>query len=87
MAKGRKPKSAVRDNILTLLIENGPMHGYQIYKEYVKRFGPVTLRLIYYHLKKGIDLGEIAISHISEEEGPYSWGPRARKVYYKAVKM
>ena len=85
MAKGRKPGSEVRNKIIELLRIRGPMHGYQIYKEYIKNYGPVTLRLIYYHLKKGIDLGEIAISHISEEEGPYSWGPRARKVYYKAV--
>lgn len=85
MVKGRRPGSEVRQRIIELLKQKGAMHGYQIYKEYIKQYGPVTLRLIYYHLKKGIDLGEIAISHVSEEEGPYSWGPRARKVYYKAI--
>ncbi len=86
MAKGRKPGSEVRERIIEILKEKGPLHGYQIYKEYIKKYGAVSLRLIYYHLKKGIDLNEIKISHISEEEGPYSWGPKAIKVYYEAIK-
>jgi len=84
MPRGRKPGSVVRDNIIDLLRKKGPMHGYQIYKSYREVYGPISLRLIYYHLHKGIDSGEIEISHISDEEGPYSWGPKARKVYYKA---
>ena len=56
--------------------------GYDIYKIYVQLFPKVTLRSIYYHLKKGTSLGEFKISEIKKNEGDYSWGSTAEKIYY-----
>ena len=46
-------------------------------------YPPVTLRVIYYHLKKGVALGEFKIETIKKEKGNYSWGGEAEKKYYK----
>ena len=58
-------------------------NGYEIYKAYVKIFPKVTMRSIYYHLKKGTALHEFKVSKVEKEKGDYSWGPEAEKIYYR----
>ena len=57
-------------------------YGYKIYKTYIEIFPAVTMRSIYYHLKKGLALKEFKISKVKSEKGNYSWGPEAEKTYY-----
>jgi hypothetical protein len=83
MRRGRPVGSSVRQNVLEILHVLGRAHGYQIYKVYKDLFPKVTLRVIYYHLKKGQDLGELVIDRVEKEQGDYSWGTEAEKIYYK----
>jgi len=57
-------------------------YGYDIFKAYKSIFPAVTMRVIYYHLKKGTDLGEFKVHEIKKEEGNYSWGKSVEKIYY-----
>ena len=82
MKKGRPIKSEIRQNIVEILHYIQKAYGYEIYKVYVSIFPKVTLRSIYYHLRKGIDLGEFQIAKIEKEKGDYSWGSEAEKIYY-----
>ncbi len=79
----RKPGSLVRARIISLLQQHGEMHGYKLAILYNKEYAKVSQRLIYYHLKKGVNLEEIKISKIVEEKGDYSWGNKVSRVYYK----
>lgn len=83
MRRGRPVGSTVRQNILEILHVLGRAHGYQIYKVYRELYPKVTLRVIYYHLKKGQDLGELEIQNVEKEKGDYSWGSEAEKIYYQ----
>lgn len=80
--RGRPVKSPIRQNIIEILhfIKKG--YGYEIYKIYVKAFPKVTMRSIYYNLKKGTSLGELRIDKIESVKGKYSWGPEAEKKIY-----
>ena len=82
MAKGRPVKSEIRQNIVEILYFMKESYGYDIYKAYVAIFPKVTMRSIYYHLKKGVDLHEFKVSKIEREKGDYSWGGEAEKIYY-----
>ena len=82
MGKGRPVKSEIRQNIVEILHFMKEGYGYEIYKVYVAIFPKVTMRSIYYHLKKGRDLGEFKQSKIEREKGDYSWGGEAEKIYY-----
>jgi len=82
MPRGRPIRSAVRENIIEILYFLGKAYGYEIYKVYKVLFPKVTLRLIYYHLKKGIDLEEFKVEKVEKEKGDYSWGGTAEKTYY-----
>ena len=82
MAKGRPVKSEIRQNIVEILYFMKEGYGYGIYKAYVAIFPKVTMRSIYYHLKKGVSLGEFKVSKIEKEKGDYSWGGEAEKIYY-----
>ncbi len=81
--KGRPVKSAIRTNIIEILYFGKKMYGYDVYKAYVSVFPRVTMRSIYYNLRKGIDTGEFEIESIKMEKGDYSWGGQAEKTYYK----
>jgi hypothetical protein len=81
--RGRPVNSAIRQNIVELLFFMGKGYGYEIYKNYVALFSKVTMRSIYYHLKKGLELGEFEIDKIEKEKGDYSWGEMAEKIYYR----
>lgn len=83
MAKrGRPFKSEIRQNIIDILEFLGKGYGYEIYKVYVSIFPKVTMRSVYYHLRKGTDLEEISLNEIKEESGNFSWGDSVEKSYY-----
>jgi len=82
MPRGRPVNSAVRQNIVEILYFLGKGYGYEIYKIYSEIFPRVSMRVVYYHLKKGQLLGEFKVDKIKTEQGDYSWGSVAEKVYY-----
>jgi hypothetical protein len=86
MGRGRPPKSEVRERIKILLSEQKQAYGYQLVKLYADRFPAVSSRLIYYHRKKGVQLGEFEVAKIQQEQGHYSWGPSVEKTYYRLAK-
>ena len=82
MAKrGRPIKSQVRQNIIEILYFLGKAYGYEIYKVYKEVYPNVTLRLMYYHLRKGVEIGEFKVESVKKVQGDYSWGPEAEKIY------
>ncbi len=86
MRRGRPPKSMVRQNIVELIYFLKRSSGYDIYKVYREIFPQVTLRNIYYHLKKGLSLGEFEIESIKKVKGSCSWGSETEKIFYKLGK-
>jgi hypothetical protein len=82
MPRGRPVKSQIRQNIIEILYFIKQGYGYDIYKIYRDVFPPVTLRSVYYHLRKGTKIGEFKVAKIKSEKGDYSWGPEAEKIYY-----
>tara|TARA_B100000315_G_C14473821_1_gene539642 strand:+ start:623 stop:943 length:321 start_codon:yes stop_codon:yes gene_type:complete len=82
MPKGRPVRSEIRQNIVEILYYMKEGYGYEVYRTYIKIFPKVTMRSIYYHLKKGVSLGEFKVSQIKKEKGDYSWGGEAEKIYY-----
>lgn len=81
--RGRPVGSPIRQNIVDLLYHMGTGYGYQIHKAYEDLFSPVTLRSIYYHLNKGVELDVFEVADVEEAEGDYSWGDTAEKTFYK----
>lgn len=79
---GRPVYSPIRQNIVDILAYVGEGYAYSIYKVYREIFPPVTMRSIYYHLKKGVVLGEFKVTRVLKEKGDYSWGGEAEKIYY-----
>ena len=82
MRRGRPVKSEIRQNVAEILGVIGEGYGYEIVKIYLQIFPKVSQRVIYYHLKKGVETGEFRVSKIKKEKGDYSWGGEAEKVYY-----
>tara|TARA_Y100000031_G_C8065861_1_gene312811 strand:- start:92 stop:430 length:339 start_codon:yes stop_codon:yes gene_type:complete len=82
MGRGRPVKSQIRQNLIELLYFIKEAYGYQLYKLYRELFTPVTNRVIYYHLRKGEQLGEFKIQKVVKEEGDFSWGREVEKIYY-----
>lgn len=82
MERGRPVKSIIRENITEIIYFMKKSYGYNIFKVYNNVFPKVTLRSIYYNLKKGVALGDFKIGKISSEKGNYSWGNEAEKIYY-----
>jgi len=80
--RGRPVFSHIRQNIVEILYFLQKGYGYDIYKVYRALFPKVTLRSIYYHLKKGIQTGELKIHTIKSEKGDFSWGNEVEKIYY-----
>lgn len=75
--------SKVRQNIVEILYFYKTLHGYEIYKVHKALFPAVSMRLIYYHLKKGTITKEFKIHSITKREGPHSWGDDAENVIYE----
>ncbi len=82
MKKGRPVHSQIRQNMVEILFYMKEAYGYDLYKAYVAIFPKVTMRSIYYHLKKGITIGEFKVSRIAKEQGDFSWGGEVEKTYY-----
>jgi len=82
MPKGRPSGSKIRENIKEILYFLGEGYGYDVYKIYLAVYPKVTLRSIYYHLKKGVQLEEFKVKKIAPEQGSYSWGSQAERTYY-----
>jgi len=83
MPRGRPVKSAIRQNVVDILQHLKKGHGYNLYKIYTDLFDPVTMRVIYYHLKKGSALKEFKVHSIIKENGNFSWGSTVEKIYYE----
>ena len=84
MAKrGRPIQSDIRQGLIEILAVKGTEYGYQLSKIYNQIFTPCTRENIYYHLRKGVALGEFVIGEIKQEKGEYSWGTTVEKKYYK----
>jgi hypothetical protein len=84
--RGRPVFSKIRQNIVELLHYMGRGYGYEVYQAYVDIFPKVTMRSVYYQLRKGVVLGELEIESVKVEKGDYSWGADAEKTYYKLGK-
>lgn len=82
MKRGRPTKSIIRQNVIEILHQLGKGYGYEISKIYNIVFPKVTQRSIYYHLRKGVQIDEISIHTIQQEQGNFSWGTIAEKIYY-----
>ncbi len=72
--------------MINLIFALGNAHGYQLYKEYCRKYTKVHMRSIYYNLKKGLETGEFVTHKISTEQGNFSWGNSAEKIYYSLGK-
>jgi len=83
MKRGRPVRSEIRQRLIEILSVMGQTYGYQLHKAYVDIFGKITREVVYYHLRKGITLGEFVIAEIKQEKGAYSWGGIVEKKYYK----
>lgn len=82
MPRGRPAGSSIRQNIVELLFYLPKGYGYQISKLYNRLFPQVSQRSIYYHLRKGVLTQELIIHAIEQEQGDFSWGKTAEKIYY-----
>lgn len=82
MVRGRPVKSQIRQNIIELLFFLKEGYGYDLYRQYKEIFPAVTMRVIYYHLKKGTELGEFKVNKVIKENGNFSWGSVVEKIYY-----
>ncbi len=82
MPRGRPTQSIIRQNIIEILFHLGKGYGYQISKIYNEAFPPVTQRVIYYHLRKGLQTREIVEHSVQRERGSFSWGSEVEKKIY-----
>jgi len=82
MGRGRPPKSEIREKITALIDQLKFSYGYEIYKHYKSLFSAATSRVIYYHLKKGVETGEFVAVNVKRVIGKFSWGDESERVYY-----
>jgi len=75
--RGRIVGSVIRDNIVELLYFMEKSHAYELAKTYKKVFGPISIRSVYYNLKKGLELNVFEVRDIQKVEGNFSWGTTA----------
>ncbi len=80
---GTRIGNETRRNLAELLETQGSAYGYDLYKLYRKSYGPISLRLVYYHLAKGCAEGIFQVKEVRHTEGGYSWGKHAERVYYE----
>jgi hypothetical protein len=81
--QGRPIGSKVRQNLVEILYFYKHLHGYDLYKIYKELYHPVTMRLIYYHMKKGVDTGEFKVYKVDKKIGTYSWGGTSENILYE----
>jgi hypothetical protein len=82
MPRGRPTKSEIRQNMVEILAVKGEAYGYELAKIYNSIFPQCTRENIYYHLRKGVALGEFVMKEIKQERGEFSWGSVVEKKYY-----
>ena len=82
MPRGRPLKTDIREKIASILAQVGQSYGYEIYKHYQQVFGKITLRNLYYNIKKGLKLGEFIIVDVKQEKGSFTWGGETQRIYY-----
>jgi hypothetical protein len=82
MPRGRPTKSAVRQNLVEILAVKGKGYGYELARIYNTIFPQCTRENIYYHLRKGVAIGEFVLKEVKQEKGNFSWGSTAEKKYY-----
>ena len=80
--RGRPSRSVIRENMSLLLTQQSPQYGYELFKQYLKRFPPVSLRSIYYHLHKGVENQEFAVIQSEKAIGDFSWGRTSERTLY-----
>lgn len=81
--RGRPASSPIRENLVELIFFIRASYGYDLYKKYIKVFDQkVSMRSIYYHLNKGVELGEFRIQKIEEVKGDYSWGDQVKRIVF-----
>ncbi len=84
---GRKPNSEIRKNLVELLFFLKESYGYDLYKKYLAVFNKkVSIRSIYYHLNKGVELGIFQIREIQQVRGEYSWGEKVQRIIFSLGK-
>ena len=84
--RGRPVQSDIRQNIIEILFYLGKGYGYEIHKIYKQIFPACTREVVYYHLRKGVQLEEFNIAEVRQEKGEYSWGSVVQKTYYNLGK-
>ena len=80
--RGRPAFSPIRNNLVELLFFVGEGYGYELYKKYIRVFHKTTMRSVYYHLNKGVELGVFKIEKVENIPGSYSWGEGVRRVIF-----
>ena len=80
--RGRPIKSEIRQNLIEILYFKKNACGYELHKLHNDIFPKCTQEVVYYHLKKGMSLKQFKIEKIISEQGDYSWGGTAEKIYY-----
>ncbi|MBN2142074.1 hypothetical protein JW711_01970 [Candidatus Woesearchaeota archaeon] len=81
--RGRPAGSRIRQQLIEILYICKKAYGYELYKHFINIYPKATMRVVYYHLKKGVAMDEFEVEEIKKEEGDYSWGSHAEKIYYK----
>ena len=82
MARGRPNGSKVRQRVIEILAYLEKGYGYEITKVYNQIYPETSSRLIYYHLRKGMQTGEFLVQEVKSEKGEFSWGSEVEKIYY-----
>ena len=81
---GRKPKSDIRDEMVELLYFMKEAYGYELYKKYCKVYDKkISMRSVYYHLNKGVELGIFNLKEIRDVKGDFSWGSGVKQVIFQ----
>jgi len=83
MERGRPVGSEIRQRLVNILAVVKKAYGYQLHKLYTSIFGDTTRENVYYHLRKGVSLGEFKQTEVIQEHGAYSWGTTVEKKYYE----
>ena len=82
MPRGRPIKTDIRERIAAILQHMNIAYGYQIFKIYRDIFGYISLRNLYYNVKKGMELGEFVVVDVKRENGLFTWGQNVEHKYY-----
>lgn len=80
---GRPRNSIVRHRVLAILFFLGASYGYEVYKKYIKIFGTITMRDIYYHIKRLLKDRLIKIKELKKIQGDFTWGSISERIYYE----